>query len=89
MRRILALVLSMVAGSLATPTTAQQTRRRPNVLFIAVDDLNDDLGTYRHPLVKSPNILQKHFRETHPNIVTLPQLFRKHGYVAARVGRAE
>ena len=30
--------------------------RRPNVLFIMADDLNNDLGTYGHPLVKSPNL---------------------------------
>lgn len=33
-----------------------QTRRQPNVLFIASDDLNNDLGAYGHPLVKTPNL---------------------------------
>ena len=33
-----------------------QQARRPNVLLIMADDLNNDLGTYGHPLVKTPNI---------------------------------
>jgi hypothetical protein len=30
--------------------------RQPNVLLIMADDLNNDLGTYGHPIVKTPNI---------------------------------
>ncbi|MEO2022034.1 MAG: sulfatase-like hydrolase/transferase, partial [Pirellulaceae bacterium] len=47
-----AIVAGLVFGSWAQ---AQDTPRK-NVLFVICDDLNCDLGSYGHPLVKSPNI---------------------------------
>lgn len=118
MKFLLAL-LTLVASAFAAT--------KPNVLFIAVDDMNCDLGCYGSPQVQSPNIdrlakmgvqfqhaycqfplcspsrtslmtglrpdltqvfdLRKHFREVMPDVVTLPQMFMKAGYFAARVGK--
>ena len=44
----------LAAGLLAL--SSQAAAAKPNVLFIAVDDMNNDLGCYGTPLVKSPNI---------------------------------
>ena len=108
-------------------TLAETRVERPNVLFIAVDDLRPELGCYGHPLAKTPNIdrLAAHgvrfnraycqeaicspsraslmtgmrpnslgvtdnvtyFRDTTPDVVTLPQHFRNHGYETVFMGK--
>ncbi len=40
---------------LAIPVIGQKQDKPLNVLFISVDDLNTDLSSYGHPLVKTPN----------------------------------
>ncbi|MEM7015059.1 MAG: sulfatase-like hydrolase/transferase, partial [Verrucomicrobiota bacterium] len=100
---------------------------RPNVLFIASDDLRPALGCYGDETVITPNIdslaargttflraycqqavcspsrlslmtgrrpdttrvwdLSTHFREALPNVVTLPQHFKNHGYQTRSVGK--
>ena len=54
-RSILCWILIIVvaaSGGLASARAAEKL----NVLFIAVDDMNNDLGCYGHPQVKSPHI---------------------------------
>ncbi|SVC78367.1 uncharacterized protein METZ01_LOCUS331221, partial [marine metagenome] len=46
--------ITVIACFLAIPT--HNADAKPNVLLVAVDDLNADLGCYGHPLVHSPNV---------------------------------
>ncbi len=111
----------------SAPAVAQPSQARPNVLLIMADDLNDDVGTFGHPHVRTPNLdrlaargvtfrraytqfplcspsrvsfltglrpdttrvhdLQTDFRTSLPDAVTLPQMFKRSGYLSARVGK--
>ncbi len=61
MKRALALSVALLVLFTTTHTSkvrgqSSATPRRMNVLFIAVADLNINLGAYGHKIVKSPNI---------------------------------
>lgn len=125
---LLLLVISLVAWNPAlSHENTSADPPRPNVLFIAVDDLAATLGCYGDLIAKTPHIdrlatdgvcfrraynqlplcnpsrasvmtglrpdtikvydLDRHFRDQVPDVVTLPQAFKKAGYFAARVGK--
>lgn len=121
-----ALTCRVLISLLLTALTALAADR-PNVLFIAIDDLRPSLGCYGDPIAITPNIdrlsaqarqfnraycmqsvcgpsrtailtgrlpdntgvwhNRNRFRERHPNLVTLPQLFKNNGYHTLGLGK--
>jgi arylsulfatase A-like enzyme len=118
---VLLLIAGLAAAAFAAPA------RRPNVLFIAVDDLRPDLGCYGDARMRTPNLDalaargllferaycqvavcnpsrvsllagarpdttrvldNQHFlRDVLPDVVTLPQHFKNHGWTAISLGK--
>lgn len=50
------LLIVLLVANFSSLAQKKHEQEEMNVLFIAVDDLNNDLGGYGDPLVKSPNI---------------------------------
>ena len=55
MKRTLALIASLLLVPPAALQAADEAARRPNVLFIAVDDLRPEMGCYGNNVIKTPN----------------------------------
>ncbi|MDI1250247.1 MAG: sulfatase [Lacunisphaera sp.] len=119
--------LCLATGVPNLALAAESAPKRPNILFIAVDDLRPELGAYGKDYIKSPNIdriakagvtfnraycqqavcsptrsslmtgtrpdttqvwdLVTHFRVALPNVVTLGQHFKNHGYFVQGMGK--
>jgi iduronate 2-sulfatase len=113
--------------AISISAAAAAASSKPNVLFIASDDLRTELGCYGDSVVRSPNVdalaargvvftraycqqavccpsrsslltglrpdtirvwdLQTYFRNTVPDVVTLPQTFKDHGYFSQDIGK--
>ncbi len=124
-RRVIILVVS--TGMVCATVGRAEVATEHNVLFIAADDMNCDLGAYGNTQVKTPHLdrlarmgvrfrnaycqqplcgpsraslmtglrpdtldmhtLAHELRKKNPDVVTLGQLFRQHGYFSARSGK--
>lgn len=128
MKHILIILSVFAAVSFSAHAAVQsKTAAKPNILFIAVDDLRPELGCYGVKDARSPNIdalaksgalfnraycqqavcspsrtslltgrrpdttkvynLMDHFRQTIPDVVTLPQHFKNNGYFCQSFGK--
>ena len=117
----------LIAGCLSVAVLSAADAPKPNVLFIAIDDLRPELGCYGNPVVKTPNIdrlaarglvfnraycqqavcspsrasimtgrrpdatrvwdLNTHFRVALPDVKTVGQYFKEHGYFSQGMGK--
>ena len=55
-RITLTLFLIVISSLLSQPAAARKSIKRPNVLFIAIDDLRPALGCYGDKVAVTPNI---------------------------------
>ena len=125
--RLLLALLCGLAPALRAVADDNAAPSRPNILFIAVDDLRPELSCYGKDYIKSPNIdrlaqtgitfthaycqqavcsptrsslmtgtrpdttkvwdLRTHFRKALPDVVTLGQHFKNHGYFVQGMGK--
>ncbi len=53
---LLSLIILLGCGKKENAIPKEVAKTDKNVLFIMIDDLNNTLGTYGHPMVKTPNI---------------------------------
>ncbi len=120
-------LIALIACGWHSISQAADAPSKPNVLFIAIDDLRPQLGCYGDKLIHSPSIdrlaasglvftraycqqavcspsrtslltgrrpdttkvydLETHFRDTIPDVVTLPQYFKNHGYFTQGISK--
>ncbi len=55
---IILLVIIVCSGCLQPDSSKNDTQIKPNILFIAIDDLRPELGVYGNEQIKTPHIDQ-------------------------------
>jgi iduronate 2-sulfatase len=123
---ILSVILSVVSCK-SDKKDEQDTSKKPNILFIAIDDLRPEIGAYGSEIAVTPNLDKlasegllfnraycqepicspsraslmtgarpesinvienfTYFRDANPDIITLPQYFKRNGYETVHTGK--